>query len=96
MTKTYTIAMIGDMLAATALDGDTSTMRARLQETLSQFNDEDRPGAENRVKYVSGLTLFHTVSEAEEAAARIEYAGCDQGWLEDEGGRTEYMAAGKI
>lgn len=96
MTKTYTIAMIGDMLAATALDGDDAMMRDRLNDTLSQISQEDREQAAASVCYITGLELFPTTSDAEDAGATVVYTGCDQGWLQDADGRMVYMAAGRI
>lgn len=91
--STYTIALIGDMLAATALDGDDAMMQERLEDTLSQINAEDRGDVE--IVFHEGLTLYATEEEAEEAGADIVYSGNDMGWLEDAEGRSEYMAAAR-
>lgn len=92
---TYTIAMIDDMLAATAVDGDEAMMTQRLQDTLDQLNAEDRANAASRVRYISGLQLFKTEEEAEDAGLEIVYSGCDTGWLQDAEGNMQYMAAAK-
>ena len=93
---TYTIAMIDDMLAATAVDGDTKMMDDRLEDTLSQINSEDREASEDRVCYISGLTLFASEDEADEAGAEVIYSGCDTGWLQDADGEMKYQVAGRV
>lgn len=89
---THTIAMIGDMLAATAPDGDDRLMSDRLNDTLSQLNADDRDSVD--VVYTFGLTLYATEDEAEDSGAKIVYSGCEMGWLQDENGNAQYMAAG--
>lgn len=88
---TYTIAMIGDMLAATAVDGDDAMMAERLADTVSQINDGDSTD----VEYTSGLTLYATEEDAEAAGADVVYSGCTTGWLQDASGEMRYMAAGR-
>lgn len=92
---TYTIALIDDMLAATAVDGDDAMMQSRLEDMLSQINAEDRDRSRENIRFISGLTLFASVEDAEDAGLTVEYRGCDMGWLEDADGRMEYMAAAK-
>ena len=93
--NTYTIALDGDVLMATALDGDTGMMEARLADSLSQISDEDREAVAERISYISGLSLYASEDDAEDAGAEVVYRGCDMGWLEDAEGRMEYMAAGR-
>ena len=88
--KTYTIAMIGDMLAATAVDGDDAMMSERLADTLTQITEGDSTD----VKYITGLTLYATVDDAEDDGAEVVYSGSDMGWLEDASGAMGYDAAG--
>ena len=87
---TYTIAMIGDMLAATAVDGDDAMMSERLADTLTQITEGDSTD----VKYITGLTLYATVDDAEDDGAEVVYSGSDMGWLEDASGAMGYDAAG--
>ena len=89
---TYTIALIGDMLAATAVDGDDFMMAERLADTLLQIN-EDNGSAE--VSYITGLTLYETEADAENDSAEIIYSGCDMGWLQDAAGEMKYQSAGR-
>lgn len=89
---TYTIALLNDMLVATAVDGDERMMANRLSAAREQgieFEDAD-------LVLHTGLTLFKTSDEAEEAGAAIVYSGTDMGWLEDENGQMIYEAAGRI
>lgn len=88
----YTIAMIGDMLAATAVDGDDAMMAERLADTVAQINNNN---GVTDVEYITGLTLYATTNEAEEDGAEIIYSGCDMGWLQDSNGNMVYMAAGR-
>ena len=88
---THTIAMIGDMLAATAVDGDNQMMADRLADTLTQINDGD--GTD--VELIEGLTLYATVDAAVDDGAEVIYSGCDMGWLQDASGAMDYMAAGR-
>jgi len=88
---TYTIAMIGDMLAATAADGDNEMMAERLADTLTQITEGDSTD----VKYVAGLTLYATVDAAADDGAEVIYSGCNMGWLQDASGAMDYMAAGR-
>ena len=92
MTKTYTIAMIGDWLAATAIDGDSAALDAQVQDTMSQLNAEDE---KPDVRYETGLTLYESAFDAEEDGAELAYSGNDQGWLIDETGKTWGAAARK-
>ena len=92
MTKTYTIAMIGDWLAATAIDGDSAALEAQVQDTMSQLNAEDEKPA---VRYETGLTLYESADDAEDDGAELAYSGNDQGWLIDENGKTWGAAARK-
>ena len=99
MSITYTIALIDDMLAATAPDGDTSLMQGRLEDTLSQMSPDERQDALERITYESGLTLLRTREDlyaAEEAGADIIYTGTDMGWLEDAAGEMAYEAAARM
>ena len=92
---TYTIALLNDMLVATAVDGDERMMADRLSAAREQginFEDAD-------LVLHTGLTLFKTsaeADEAEEAGATIVYSGTSMGWLEDEKGQMIYEAAGRI
>lgn len=89
---TYTIALLNDMLVATAVDGDERMMANRLSAAREQgieFEDAD-------LVLHTGLTLFKSSDEAEEAGAAIVYSGTDMGWLEDENGQMIYEAAGRI
>ena len=88
---TYTIAMIGDMMAATAADGDNEMMAERLADTLTQITEGDSTD----VKYVAGLTLYATVDAASDDGAEVIYSGCNMGWLQDASGAMDYMAAGR-
>jgi len=88
---TYTIAMIGDMLAATAVDGDDAMMADRLADTMTQVSDGDSTD----VEYITGLTLYTTTDDAETDGAEIIYSGNDMGWLQDASGKMNYMAAGR-
>ena len=88
--KTYTIAMIGDMLAATAVDGDDAMMSKRLAELPELPEDET-----DKTIFTTGLTLYATVADAEDDGAEVVYSGCDMGWLEDASGAMAYMAAGR-
>jgi len=92
--KSYTIAMIGDMLAATFVDGDDDMFQERLSDTLDQID----PGREeiHDIWLCSGLTLFETVEDAEKAGAEIIYSGVDCGWLQDEDDQAIYMAAARL
>ena len=87
---THTIAMIGDMLAATAVDGDDAMMSERLADTLTQITEGDSTD----VKYITGLTLYATVDDAEDDGAEVVYSGSDMGWLQDASGAMDYIAAG--
>ncbi|MDA3876623.1 MAG: hypothetical protein PF483_06000 [Halothiobacillus sp.] len=91
---TYTIAMIGDMLVATFVDGDDTMMNERISETLDQI-DHGREKIHD-ITLKAGLTLYRTVEEAEDAGAEIVYQGCDMGWLVDEHGWAKYAAAGLV
>lgn len=94
MTTTYTIALDGDVLMATAPDGNESMMAVRLADTLSAFTD-DRDAIHDRITYVDGLTLYRSIEDAEDDGAEVIYSGTDMGWLEDENGETGYQAAGR-
>ena len=65
-TLTHTIAMLGDMLVATAPDGDAATMAARIEDTRQNGLVEIPAG---KITYHSGLTLFATEDDAEDAGA---------------------------
>ena len=93
---TYTIAMLDDMLLATAVDGDEAMMAKRLEDTLSQLDPEREEQNRANITYVSGLTLFQAEEDAEEAGAEIVYSGTQMGWLEDADGNMAYEAAGRV
>lgn len=92
-TLTHTIAMLGDMLVATAPDGDDATMAARIEDTRQNGKVEIPAG---EIVYHKGLTLFATEDDAEDAGAEIVYSGTQTGWLQDENGEMAYLAAGRL
>ena len=88
---TYTIAMFGDFLVATAVDGDEGMMASRLAEMDTQLDGDWR----SQLVFYSGLTLFRSEDDIPEGAEVI-YSGTDCGWLEDADGRMEYTAAARV
>lgn len=90
---TYTIAILNDMLVATAVDGDDTMMAERLKAARAagiEFEADD-------LTMIAGLTLYRSRAEAadaEEEGAMIFYSGTDMGWLQDGAGRMDYWAAG--
>ncbi len=93
----YTIALSGDLLIATAPDGDDAALAQQIEDSLSQFNAEDRDSARGDIKTHSGLVLYRSQEDAtddEEAGrVRIIYSGTDCGWLQDADGKADYEAA---
>lgn len=89
---TYTVAMLDYLVIATSVDGDRTMMDRRLQDARDlgiEFDTDD-------LRMITGLTLYATEDEAEEAGAVVAiYAGLDMGWLQDAEGSMDYKAAGR-
>lgn len=100
---TYQIAMLGDLIIATASTDELLRQRAEaeikmngltitLDPSNSAFNDV-RPATFDDLKIIGGLTLYKTTDDAEADAAEIVYSGTDMGWLQDDDGQSIYDAA---